>query len=51
MVVVDFEGKIIEGKLKPSVDILTHIELYKAFPKIGGVAHTHSTYAVAWSQA
>ncbi len=51
MVVVDLEGKVIEGTLKPSSDTATHIELYKAFPNIGGVVHTHSTYATAWAQA
>ena len=51
MVVVDLNGKVIEGKYKPSSDTLTHIELYKAFPEIGGIVHTHSTYAVAWAQA
>jgi L-ribulose-5-phosphate 4-epimerase len=51
MVVVDLEGKVLEGKLKPSSDTATHIELYKAFPSIGGVVHTHSTYATAWAQA
>jgi len=51
MVVVDFDNKIVEGRLKPSSDTLTHIELYKAFPDIGGIVHTHSTYAVAWAQA
>ena len=51
MVVVDLKGKVIEGKFKPSSDTLTHIELYKAFPEIGGIVHTHSTYAVAWAQA
>ncbi len=51
MVVVDLEGKVVEGKLKPSSDTPTHIELYKAFPEIGGVVHTHSTYATAWAQA
>jgi L-ribulose-5-phosphate 4-epimerase len=51
MVVVDLSGKVIEGKYKPSSDTLTHIELYKAFPEIGGIVHTHSTYAVAWAQA
>ena len=50
MVVVDFDCNVVEGKLKPSSDTLTHIELYKAFP-IGGIVHTHSTYAVAWAQA
>ena len=51
MVVVDLNGKVIEGKYKPSSDTLTHIEMYKAFPEIGGIVHTHSTYAVAWAQA
>lgn len=51
MVVVDLEGKIVEGKWKPSSDTATHLELYKAFPSIGGVVHTHSTYATAWSQS
>jgi len=51
MVVLDLEGKIIEGKLRPSSDTATHIVLYQSFPNIGGVAHTHSTFATAWSQA
>jgi len=51
MVVVDFDGKVVEGHYKPSADTLTHIELYKAFPELGGIVHTHSTYAVAWAQA
>ena len=51
MVVVDLDGKVIEGSLKPSSDTPTHLELYKAFPEIGGVVHTHSTYATAWAQA
>jgi L-ribulose-5-phosphate 4-epimerase len=51
MVVTDLNGKVVEGMLKPSSDLPTHIELYKAFPKIGGVAHTHSEYATAWGQA
>ena len=51
MVVVDFDCKVVDGKLKPSSDTLTHIELYRAFPLIGGIVHTHSTYAVAWAQA
>ena len=45
MVVVDLEGKVVEGRLKPSSDTPTHVVLYKAFPEIGGVVHTHSTYA------
>lgn len=51
MVVVDLEGKVVEGKLKPSSDTATHLVLYKAFPEIGGIVHTHSTYATAWAQA
>ncbi len=51
MVVVDLDGRIIEGKLRPSSDTPTHIRLYKAFVHIGGVAHTHSTYATMFAQA
>lgn len=51
MVVIDLEGNVIEGRLKPSSDTPTHLELYKAFPCIGGIVHTHSTYATAWAQA
>lgn len=51
MVVVDMEGNVVEGKYKPSSDTATHLELYKAFPEIGGVVHTHSTYATAWAQS
>lgn len=51
MVVVDLDGKIIEGSLRPSSDTPTHLVLYRAFPEIGGVVHTHSTYATAWAQA
>jgi len=51
MVVVDLDGKIIQGTLKPSSDTATHLALYKAFPNIGGVVHTHSTFATAWAQA
>lgn len=51
IVVVDLEGNIIDGKLNPSSDLKTHIELYKAYPQIGGITHTHSTYATAWAQA
>jgi len=51
MVIVDMEGKIVEGRLRPSSDTGTHRVLYSAFPGIGGVVHTHSTYAVAWAQA
>ena len=51
MVIVDFDGKTIEGKLRPSSDTRTHAVLYKYWPKIGGIVHTHSTYATAWAQA
>lgn len=51
MVVVDLEGKVVEGMLRPSSDTPTHVVLYRAFPEIGGVVHTHSTYATAWAQA
>lgn len=51
MVVVNFNGNVVDGKLKPSSDTLTHIELYKAFKGINAIVHTHSTYAVAWAQA
>ena len=51
MVVVDFDGNVVEGNLKPSSDTATHIELYKNFKDIKGVVHTHSTYATIWAQA
>jgi L-ribulose-5-phosphate 4-epimerase len=52
MVVVSLEtGKVVEGRLKPSSDTPTHLVLYRAFPRIGGVVHTHSLYATAWAQA
>ena len=51
IVVVDLDDKIVDGKLRPSSDTKTHTHLYRAFPDIGGVVHTHSTYAVAWAQA
>jgi L-ribulose-5-phosphate 4-epimerase len=52
MVVVEVEtGKVVEGKLKPSSDTATHIELYKAFPNIGGIVHTHSRWATTFAQA
>jgi L-ribulose-5-phosphate 4-epimerase len=51
MVVTDLTGKIVEGKLRPSSDLATHLLLYQAFPEIGGVVHTHSEYATAWAQA
>ena len=51
MVVTDLQGKIVEGDLRPSSDLPTHAALYRAFPSIGGIAHTHSEYATAWAQA
>lgn len=51
LVVMDLQGNRVEGKLNPSSDTKTHLELYKAFPLIGGIVHTHSPYAVAWAQA
>ncbi len=51
IVIVDLEGKVIEGSLNPSSDTKTHLVLYNHFLEIGGVSHTHSTYAVAWAQA
>jgi L-ribulose-5-phosphate 4-epimerase len=51
MVVCDLDGKVVEGKLKPSSDLATHLYLYRNFEAIGGVAHTHSTYATGWAQA
>src|SRR5664279_3712361 len=52
MVVVSIEsGKVVEGRLKPSSDTTTHLVLYRAFPGIGGIDHTHSLYATAWAQA
>ncbi len=51
MVIVDFDGKTIEGELRPSSDTLTHAVLYKNFETIGGIAHTHSSYATAWAQS
>jgi L-ribulose-5-phosphate 4-epimerase len=51
LVVTDLDGKIVEGELRPSSDLPTHLVLYKAFTEIGGVVHTHSEYATAWAQA
>ena len=51
MVVVDLDGKVVDGNLRPSSDTPTHIEFYKAFPDVGGVTHTHSTFATSWAQA
>lgn len=51
MVLSDLDGTIVDSKLKPSSDLATHLELYRAFPQIGGVVHTHSEYATGWAQA
>ena len=51
IVVTDFDGRVVEGGLRPSSDLATHLELYRAFPRIGGVVHTHSEFATAWAQA
>lgn len=51
MVVMDLNGNKVEGRYNPSSDTPTHLELYKAFPEIGGIVHTHSTYATSWAQA
>lgn len=51
MVITDLEGHVVDGHYNPSTDTLTHVELYKAFPKIGGIIHTHSPWATSWAQA
>ncbi len=51
IVIADLDGRLVEGSLRPSSDLATHVELYKRFPKAGGVAHTHSEFATAWAQA
>jgi L-ribulose-5-phosphate 4-epimerase len=51
MIVVDMEGNVLDGHLRPSSDTPTHLELYRAFPSIGGIVHTHSIYATAFAQA
>ena len=51
MVIVDFDGKTVEGDLRPSSDTQTHAVLYKHWPAIGGIVHTHSTYATSWAQS
>ena len=51
MVVVNLDGTVVEGKLNPSSDTATHLELYKAFPQIGGIVHTHSSWATSWAQS
>jgi L-ribulose-5-phosphate 4-epimerase len=51
LVITDLQGKVVEGDLRPSSDLPTHAVLYRAFPTVGGIAHTHSEYATAWAQA
>ncbi len=51
LVITDLDGRVVEGELRPSSDLPTHLALYRAFPSIGGVAHTHSSYATSWAQA
>ncbi|MDY4610537.1 MAG: L-ribulose-5-phosphate 4-epimerase [Sphaerochaetaceae bacterium] len=51
LVVVDLDGRKVEGRLNPSSDTPTHLELYRAFPEIGGIVHTHSPWATSWAQA
>ncbi len=51
MVITDLDGRVVEGRLKPSSDLATHVAPYRAFPAIGGIAHTHSRHATAWAQA
>jgi L-ribulose-5-phosphate 4-epimerase len=51
LVITDIDGNIVEGTLRPSSDLATHLALYRAFPQVNGVAHTHSRYATAWAQA
>ena len=51
LVITDLDGKVVEGSLRPSSDLATHLLLYRKFPSIGGIVHTHSEYATAWAQA
>jgi L-ribulose-5-phosphate 4-epimerase len=51
MVITDLDGKVLEGGLRPSSDLATHVELYRAFKEIGGIVHTHSHYATSWAQS
>jgi L-ribulose-5-phosphate 4-epimerase len=51
LVITDLEGRIVEGRLRPSSDLNTHLAIYRAFPAVGGVVHTHSRFATAWAQA
>src|SRR5579862_6964879 len=51
LVLTDLNGRIVEGKLRPSSDLETHLALYRSFPRAGGVVHTHSRFATSWAQA
>ncbi|WP_314419462.1 L-ribulose-5-phosphate 4-epimerase [Pseudescherichia vulneris] len=51
IVIVDLQGEVVEGRLRPSSDTATHLALYRRYPSLGGVVHTHSTHATAWAQA
>lgn len=51
MVVVDLQGNVVEGQWRPSSDTATHLALYRRYPSLGGIVHTHSTHATAWAQA
>lgn len=51
LVITDMQGRVVEGTLRPSSDLPTHLVLYNSFPSVGGVVHTHSTFATAWAQA
>jgi L-ribulose-5-phosphate 4-epimerase len=51
LVVTDLDGNVVEGKLKPSSDLATHLELYRAWPGVGGIVHTHSHFATVWAQS
>lgn len=51
LVVTDLDGAVVEGSLRPSSDLATHVALYRAFPQVGGIVHTHSHYATVWAQA
>ena len=51
LVIVDLNNNVVEGTMNPSSDTKTHVELYKTFPEVGGIVHTHSSHAVAWAQA
>lgn len=51
IVIIDLDGNVVEGRLRPSSDAPTHVVLYKAFPSVGGIVHTHSSWATSWAQA